>query len=85
MSGSRKVWSESDAMGNNNSNGICFQLGRSTEIYGGVQECRIYTDYPEKGGKLKRIVSGKEQTALREQSFNNTFTPREASNISGLK
>lgn len=74
-----------DIMGNNNSNGIRFQLSQSTEMYGGVQECRIYTDYPEKGGQLKRIVSGAEQTDLREQEFNNTFTPREESNISGLK
>jgi len=81
----KKVWIDADIMGNNNNNGICFQLAQSTEIYGGVQECRIYTDYPEKGGKLKRVISGKEQTNLREQSFNNTFTPREASNISGLK
>jgi len=81
----KKVWIDADVMGNNNSNGICFQLGQNTAIYGGVQECRIYTDYPEKGGKLKRVISGKEQTNLREQSFNNTFTPREASNISGLK
>jgi len=80
----RKIWSDSDVMGNNNSNGICFQLAQNTEIYGGVQECRIYTDYPEKGGKLKRIVSSKEQTNLREQSFNNTCTPRDSSNISGL-
>ena len=59
----KKIWSDSDVMGNNNSNGICFQLSPDTEIYGGVQECRIYTDYPEKGGKLKRIVSAAEQTS----------------------
>ena len=80
----KKIWSDSDVMGNNNSNGICFQLSPDTEIYGGVQECRIYTDYPEKGGKLKRIVSAAEQTKLREQPLSNTFNPREASAISGL-
>lgn len=81
----RKSFSGKDVMGNNNSNGISFQLSQDTEMYGGVQECRIYTDYPEKGGQLKRIVSGAEQTDLRDQSFNNTFTPRDESIISGLK
>lgn len=83
----KKVCTELDPLDCGNTHGIRYKLAKSgdRDSYGGLQECRVYTDYPEAGGVLKRIVSPAEQTFQKEAVFNNTVTPRDLQVLKALK